>query len=73
MDVATEDAEEFCIVSHVGDGMTHSTAHPSNFCLSPCQQFRLSCFHGSTIIKHGLVYVPSDVLCHCFVDCIAGP
>ena len=37
MDVTTEDVDEVCLVSHEGDGTTHSTAHPSTFCLSPCQ------------------------------------
>ena len=31
-----EDVEEFCLVSHVGEGTTHSIAHSSNFCMSPC-------------------------------------
>ena len=42
LDVATED-EIFCIVSHVGDGMNHSTAHLSNYCMSLCQlDFQIS-------------------------------
>ena len=41
--MATTDVGEFCVVSHVGDGTIHSTAHLSNFCMSPCQiDFQIS-------------------------------
>ena len=41
--VATEVVEEFCMVSHVGNDMTHSIAHPSNLCVSPSQvDFQIS-------------------------------
>ena len=45
--MATEDVEEFCLVSHEGDGLVshedHSTAHPSNVCMSQCQvDFQIS-------------------------------
>ena len=80
--MTTEDVEELCMVSHVGDGMTHSTAHPSDFCMSPWQiDFQISLekfFVLATFMAprssniNGLVHVPSDVSCHCFVDWIAG-
>ena len=53
MHVVTEDVEEFCMVSHVGNGMTHSIAHPSNFCMSLCQvDFQIS--HKNSLSKAGL-------------------
>ena len=52
MDVATEDVEEVCLVSHEGDGTTHSIAHQSTFCLSPCQiDFQIS-------LKNSFVLAP---------------
>ena len=70
--MATEDVEEFCLVSHEGDGTTHL--------LPVFMPDRLSDYLPSWLHDHrtlmqvdGLVHVPSDVLCHIFVDCIAGP
>ena len=86
MDVAREDVEEFCLVSHEGDGTARSTAHPSSFYLSPCQidfqisltnSFVLATFmihdHRTLMQVDGLVHVPSFCVWHSFVYCIAGP
>ena len=45
--MATEDVEEFCIVSHVDDGTTHIIAHPSYFCVTLYQiNFQISLKNG---------------------------
>ena len=84
--MATEDVEDVCLVSHEGDGKTHSTAHPSTFCLSPCQidvpisiknSFVLATFMAprSSNIDAGQRTSSCAIICLCrsFVDCIAVP
>ena len=58
-----EDVEEFCIVSHVGDGTNHSTAHLSNYCMHLCQlDFQIS------LTNSFVLATPSELLDQTNID-----
>ena len=80
MAVATEDVEEFCLVSLEDDGTTHSAAHPSTFCLFPCQIDFLISLKNSFVLPTFMAPRSSNIdagrrassYVISFVDCIAG-